>query len=633
MSIVVTSSFLVVNSMVNEKVGAAAEIFAEDLAGRIVNAVVNVALMKDEYPNANYSTTIDLPFKLVDHYTYYVDINDEAVFINSSLGEVHVKKSIYNSSKRISMNLKGQVYGSEKLTISCEDTNYIYRFDLGNQTSPGERGYIRISEESETPPLNWWDNAWKYNTTININNPMIPPATLDDYQILIQLNDSNIDHSLFNENLLDLVFVKYDYSSSSYNRLNYWIESWFSNTTHSSRIWVKIPELPEGGCDIYMYYGNTLAPKPNPDHDGDQTFLFFDDFSNGLGKWSEYYGHATSKIKIINDDKLYLANGSAVISNTYINHDDTPHIIETKARSEKIDITSETLEASLFVRSKNNTNPPYKNGFVFSSGQFKEGYNSTIIRYATFWENLSNANKRSINEKNWYRLKYILNNSVDVIARYYDNNFTLDDESEAILYNENLDGQFGLCTANTKYMGDPYHEGLYAYYDWIFVRKFVGNTDMVDGTRRDFEPIAHVNSTVSTQFGWTNSVNSEYQGEPEIGKDFNYGSGLANFRIVGLIPNDKYSLLFTVGDSTGNSITNPGDLVTGMQINVEGNIIDAECTDSQPYKKYWISDVPANGLGEISISFSDNDNTYWAVSEITVEQSERIIYMHGGGPE
>ncbi|MDI6788930.1 MAG: DUF2341 domain-containing protein, partial [Planctomycetota bacterium] len=64
----------------------------------------------------------------------------------------------------------------------------------------------------------------------------------------------------------------------------YWIEGF--NNVATSTIWVKVPTLPTGDTCIYMYYGNISATASS---NGDNTFIFFDDF-NGTQidktKWS-----------------------------------------------------------------------------------------------------------------------------------------------------------------------------------------------------------------------------------------------------------------------------------------------------------------------------------------------------------
>ena len=66
--------------------------------------------------------------------------------------------------------------------------------------------------------------------------------------------------------------------------LSYWIEKW--NDSGASTLWVKLPVLKAHGQSvIYMHYGNADA---RPVSNGNNTFLFFDDFENGdyTKKWN-----------------------------------------------------------------------------------------------------------------------------------------------------------------------------------------------------------------------------------------------------------------------------------------------------------------------------------------------------------
>jgi len=61
--------------------------------------------------------------------------------------------------------------------------------------------------------------------------------------------------------------------------LPHWLES-------DKRAWVKVPSVPAGNSLIYMYYGNASAASAS---NGTAAFVFFDDFSGNLGKWTNNY--------------------------------------------------------------------------------------------------------------------------------------------------------------------------------------------------------------------------------------------------------------------------------------------------------------------------------------------------------
>ena len=115
----------------------------------------------------------------------------------------------------------------------------------------------------------WLDPAWQYRDFVEVSNP--GGTTLTDFQVQVNLN-SSFDFSRANADGSDIRFT----SSDGTTVLPYWIETW-SPATENATIWVKINEIPATGTDIYMYYGNTAAVGASS---GDNTFLFFDDFSS-----------------------------------------------------------------------------------------------------------------------------------------------------------------------------------------------------------------------------------------------------------------------------------------------------------------------------------------------------------------
>ena len=108
-------------------------------------------------------------------------------------------------------------------------------------------------------------------------------SELTDYQLKFTINKSTgssngsiiycNDHC--NDNFSDLRF-----SLDQTNLLSYWIESYVSGT--SAVVWVKLPSITTTQS-LYIYYGSVGATSKS---NGENTFDFFDDFTNGLTKWN-----------------------------------------------------------------------------------------------------------------------------------------------------------------------------------------------------------------------------------------------------------------------------------------------------------------------------------------------------------
>jgi hypothetical protein len=138
-------------------------------------------------------------------------------------------------------------------------------------------------------------NLGKYIRNITIDNSS-NANNLTDYQVLITLDTATlISAGKMRSDCGDIRF--YDRT----NNLNYWIEGGINTT--STKIWVKIPSIPASSTKvIQMYYGN---PNLTSVSNGDNTFLFFDDFSGSsldANKWilTRLYGSGTYTATVAN---------------------------------------------------------------------------------------------------------------------------------------------------------------------------------------------------------------------------------------------------------------------------------------------------------------------------------------------
>ncbi len=123
----------------------------------------------------------------------------------------------------------------------------------------------------------WWNDSWQYRKAISIGNTS--GAELADFQVLVLSNVNlvaDINAGKIRPDLGDLRFV-----DAVGDILPYWIEDITATTTVNA--WVKATTLPVGGATIYLYYGNPSAISAQ---NGNNVFLFFDDFSGDAGKWT-----------------------------------------------------------------------------------------------------------------------------------------------------------------------------------------------------------------------------------------------------------------------------------------------------------------------------------------------------------
>jgi hypothetical protein len=160
--------------------------------------------------------------------------------------------------------------------------------------------------------------AWNFRKAITINNP---GTALTDYQIPITIvydSDMQADFD-------DLRFT----SSDGSTLLPYWLESKTDSTT--AKVWVKVPTISASAATtIYMYYGNGWT---GPGSDGNNTFIFFDDFNTGLSKWIQSSGTAVAPGWVLSNGELKGTNTKDRLKSiSTFSVATTPFVLETKHR-------------------------------------------------------------------------------------------------------------------------------------------------------------------------------------------------------------------------------------------------------------------------------------------------------------
>ena len=616
--VVIASVSLTTYTLINQQKEKAADIMAENIANRVVDDVVNMCITKEQYPDANCEIKMDLPRLLVDEYSYYVQLFNDKVVVASNYINAYAESSIYNYSNKLQINLIGKVYSSSSFKLRCEPFDYEYKFDFGTNRSSSSPGYTRLSQYSTDTGVSWPSGTenYKYRTKINILNPLgvyLPGY----YQVLIQLNEKNFNYDNAEPDGKDINFY---YEA---DKLPFWIETWNSPETHTSRIWVNITDIPATGKTIYIYYGNQNVVTSASN--GEKTFLFFDDFTDPVldsTKWSSYL---PNNIYFLNNDAIVLSNGAAICSLN--NFSSSPCVYEAKVKS-----TSAIKEAGLFTKYTSDVTPYpyYKNSYLFLSGGYESPDSENNLSILTWssgvWKILAyDQNKPSIGE-DWHRLQYLLSNSEHIVSRYHYSNFTLEGyvTKEDTTYSG--EGKFGLCTIS---------DDSIAMYDWVFVRRYIDYTSYGDEDDYRREITSQIMQTESNGvFDWqgpclSTIFQSDFSG---IDNDFIYsGSDSGIFEVSGLEPDESYSITFTVGDRRPSD--QGGRIIENMTIKINNDpdsVIQVTCTDSQPVKKYTVSATPS-ASGKLTFKFYDTDTDYyWAICGMTIQEGDREIELTGG---
>lgn len=99
------------------------------------------------------------------------------------------------------------------------------------------------------------------------------------YQALVSLTSGNFDFAAAKSDGSDIRIT----DTNQLTVLPYWIES-YDPTGQTAKIWVKTDMPSSGAKTLYIYSANPLASSKS---DGQNTFLFWDDFSGVVG-WNRY---------------------------------------------------------------------------------------------------------------------------------------------------------------------------------------------------------------------------------------------------------------------------------------------------------------------------------------------------------
>lgn len=118
----------------------------------------------------------------------------------------------------------------------------------------------------------WWNPNWGYRKQLNITGKN------GGYQMKIIIGNTTGGNVTCNghaqSDFDDIRFVSY---SDNITLLSFWRKNYTAGT--QATFWVN---NSRNDTSIWLYYGNS---NTNSTSSGDNTFYFFDDFSNGLSKW------------------------------------------------------------------------------------------------------------------------------------------------------------------------------------------------------------------------------------------------------------------------------------------------------------------------------------------------------------
>jgi len=118
----------------------------------------------------------------------------------------------------------------------------------------------------------WWSNDWDYRKPVTIT---YSGTSLANYDVIIEVGTSSlIAEGKMQADCDDIRLVDSDDSTT----IDYWIEG--GCNTSDTQIWTKVPDIPDGGKDIYLYYNNVGATNAEESWSSNFMFLYDDAESN-----------------------------------------------------------------------------------------------------------------------------------------------------------------------------------------------------------------------------------------------------------------------------------------------------------------------------------------------------------------
>ncbi len=98
----------------------------------------------------------------------------------------------------------------------------------------------------------WWDTNWSFRQKVPVSNSS--GSTQTDFQVQLTIDTATlITNSKLQSDCDDLRFT-----AQNGKVLSYWLEPNTCNTT-TTLVWIKVPNIPTSGADVYYYYGNPTA--------------------------------------------------------------------------------------------------------------------------------------------------------------------------------------------------------------------------------------------------------------------------------------------------------------------------------------------------------------------------------------
>jgi len=291
--------------------------------------------------------------------------------------------------------------------------------------------------------------TFKYRRKITIMEES--GSDLTDYQVLIELNNSNFDFSRSQTNGEDIRFT-----DVIGNLLEYWIEEW-DVVNEIAKVWVKVPSIPANDtAEIYMYYGNSEITDAS---DASATFIRVID--GVVGSWHFDEGEGATVYDSSGNDNDGTIHGATWVDGKFgkaLEFDGVDDYVEINEVDNTL--TPGTGDYSIVVWFKLSSESSEHRGLVSKGGFQTNGAYTTYIYYSDHarWysdgSNYVNGLISGLNDDQWHHI--VFTRSGDVHSIYVDGAF---DNSE-ILTDVDITSQDPVIIGARRYGTEAFFLGL-----------------------------------------------------------------------------------------------------------------------------------------------------------------------------
>lgn len=444
---------------------------------------------------------------------------------------------------------------------------------------------------------------WAYTSQIYLSTG----TPMNDYQVKVILTTSNFDYSKANVNGNDIRFV----DTPGGNNYNYWIQNW--NATGTSIIWVEVTTA--GTTTFYMIYGNPAATSQS---NGDNTFIFFDDFSGptlNTAKWgfdsdiyanySFYQGNLAMRADTPMDN---FQNTGIGFSNLTLYHDATPGYYNPEGA-----ITGATTFSTIHLNSNTGSWWVVTNVGQWSTAEI-QWISSSLVKYVNVTNTISSTTNIPYN-----------NQRLSISAFEGDNGWWYGTQ----VFSHALFGQ-GDAVGFNFYSNATYNSTItylpsFSLTNWIYVRHISSTDPVVQSITPIIDNAININGDVDFD---TQAVTNNWAGDGSSGNPYIIETlDIEQNSTLNLISIQNTNRYFKIQNSIiiGTKITDQ----VGIYLNNVQNAYIANVTIKNTYNGIYVYNSNVNNQ---FINNTITNNLYYgmfAVSSNTLNIQNNIFSYNG----